>query len=327
MVKKIYQAFALKAVIICMLFFSLINLAIVYINVPGPLKKPATIIFPYGSNTHMIVEKLYENRVIRFPWFFKTLIRVYGIKSKPKSGEYIFTPYITPMQTLKVLTKGRSVIHRLLIPEGYTVKQIINLLYNEPLLSGSINSDLKEGFLFPSTYIFTYNDQRQKLIDQMRRNMSMILDEITEDYEFNKYIVSRVDIINLASIVQKEALYPHEKPVIAGLYFNRLAKNMRLQADPTVIYGLSEGLGKIERPLLRRDLLVPSPYNTYLNYGLPPTPICCPGRNALKAVISPFKSKYLYMVTKGDGTHYFAENYPQHLANIAKFKKFREAQN
>lgn len=321
MIRIIYKTFAFKLIIALLVFISTINLVFVYINTAGPLQESTELIIERGLSKKAIIEKLYTNNIIRFPQIFYMITKFYGIKYKIKSGEYLFTSRITPLQVLEILTKGKSIVRKLIIPEGLTIKQIFDKLYENKLLIGEIHENITEGFLLPDTYFYSYNDQRQMLVDQMKTNMSKLLDEVMPKLSTLSPLKSRIDVLKLASIVEKETSLDSEKPRVAAVYINRLKKGMKLQADPTTIYAITLGKHNLGRPLVKSDLFTKSPYNTYMVYGLPPTPIACPGRVAIEAVITPLITNELYFVANGKGGHNFSTNAKDHIKNVNIYKK------
>jgi UPF0755 protein len=173
----------------------------------------------------------------------------------------------------------------------------------------------------PSTYFYSYGDQKERLIEQMRKAMTLALDEVTAKLSADSPLKSRLDVLILASIVEKETGLDSERTTIAGVFINRLKKGMKLQADPTSIYAITEGKFKLARPLTKKDLAIISPYNTYYTSGLPPGPIACPGVKSLNAVVTPAKTNALYFVVNGKGGHNFSSNLMDHNENVLKYRQ------
>ncbi|NRB11244.1 MAG: endolytic transglycosylase MltG [Rickettsiaceae bacterium] len=324
MLFKVIKFKIVITVVAIILVVSSLNILGGYFYLPGPLKQEKIIIIKKGLSIHKISKLLAENKVIKYPYLFEVLATIYAKINVPKSGEYKFTIGMSPYQVLRTLASGKSVIHRLFIPEGYIVSQITEQILNEERLVGRINSNIPEGCLMPSTYFYSYGDLRDNLIDQMRNNMSHVLDELTPKLAKNSPIKNRKQLLILASIIEKEAGNNAEKPIIASVFINRLRKGMKLQADPTTAYAITEGKYKLKRRLLRSDLKIESDYNTYHIYGLPKGAICCPGRKSLEAVVFPAKTNYLYFVVSGNGGHNFATTLKQHNINIQKYKNMRK---
>ncbi len=298
------------------------HLIFIYLMLPGPLEEEKVIIIEPHTRITDIAKNLSEAGVVHNKLAFNIIAKFYSrLRSPLRSGEYEFTKHITPLQVIRILSSGKSVVHKLVIPEGTTVSEIIGKLESEHRFIGSINENVEEGFLMPSTYFYTFRDQRSKLILHMKSLMSEALDELMPKLSKDSPLKTRLDVLTLASIVEKEAMYDDEKPRIAGVFINRLRKKMKLQADPTTIYAITLGKYKLDHPLTRKELLTQSPYNTYYAMGLPPTPIACPGKKAIEAVISPMQTNDLYFVVNGTGRHNFASSLEAHNINIASYKK------
>lgn len=302
--------------------------------------EPQIVEINKGENIFKIAKKLKMKGVIRSELVFIFEAIRTGAYNKIKAGEYAFYPYQNLKEILAFLTQGKVYLRKVTIPEGATVWQIAEILENNKICKKeqflSLAEDPKiteffglpgptlEGYLYPDTYFFHKDTPPDVVIERMVRNF-------WEHWGKYKNVAEKKGkslkwIIILASIVEKEAFDSKEKPIIAGVYWNRLKKGMPLQADPTINYALKDF-----RRLTYKDYYsVKSPYNTYLNDGLPPTPICNPGEDSIKAVLFPAKVPYLYFVAKGDGTHYFSKTYKEHLQAISVFrseKKDKEREN
>jgi UPF0755 protein len=217
---------------------------------------------------------------------------------------------------------GVTVKHRLTIPEGLTSAEIVALVAAAPDLEGSVPAALPaDGSLLPETYFFSKGDTREQLLERMRKGMSDALAELWPARDGAVALKTVAEAVTLASIVEKETGLAAERPRVASVFFNRLAQGMPLQSDPTVIYALTGGKGPLGRALLRADLQVASPYNTYANPGLPPGPIANPGRASLEAVLHPDSTKDLYFVADGSGGHAFAATLDEHNRNVAAWRK------
>ncbi|MBF0308567.1 MAG: endolytic transglycosylase MltG [Magnetococcales bacterium] len=246
-----------------------------------------------------------------------------------QAGEYLFPARSTPRTILNQLRKGEVVHHRFTIPEGWTVPEVARLLQQtawpeavellrDPTLPArlELTENHLEGWLFPATYDYRKGEGLLSILKQMvhlsRRNLEEVWSKRPSSHALTPY-----QTLILASIVEKETGQDAERPAIAGVFYNRLSRHMRLQSDPTVIYGVSGFDGNLTRLHLRTD----TPYNTYTREGLPPTPICNPGREALEAVVHPLPSTHLYFVAKGDGSHIFASSLPEHQGNVQHYQK------
>ena len=213
---------------------------------------------------------------------------------------------------------GHKIKRKITIPEGYTVKQILEKLNENQMLFGDLDEAIPEGTLFPDTYFYSFGDTKKSIIQKMQKQMQVIK---TKFLSQNKTSMSLDEIIILASIIEKESGNRNEYPLISSVFHNRLAIKMRLQSDPTVIYAITDGYGKMNRKLTRSDLWFMSPYNTYRNAGLPPSPICCPGEKAIKAALSPDKTEYYYFVANKEHTaHTFSKEYGEHVLAIKRLR-------
>jgi UPF0755 protein len=318
------KALKVKFVLIILLLIiaiTFIDFTISYLVVPGPLPKSKTLIIEPKLSINQIVTKLHDNKIIKYPKLFRIIAKVYAAKNPLKSGEYIFTNNISPIQTLRILASGKSIIHKLVIPEGSVVSEIVQKINEEDRLIGQIKGIIPEGYLMPSTYFFSYGDQKEQIIDRMRKLMSENLDKVMLQLSPDSPLKTRLDVLILASIIEKEAALNIEKPMIAAVFINRLKKNMKLQADPTTIYALTEGKFKLGRALTKRDLLEELPYNTYHIKGLPPGAISCPSLKSLEAAVNPARIDALFFVVDGKGGHNFSNNLNDHNRFINIYKK------
>jgi UPF0755 protein len=291
---------------------------------PGPATAPTTVVIARGSRTAAIGRQLQDAGVIWRWWFFETAAQLLDTGGPLHAGEYAFLPGQSLHDVLKQMREGRTVVHRLTLPEGLSVAEIMALIDGEPSLSGISGARPAEGSLMPDTYNFSLGDARADLVARMRRAMDRTLAQAWASRAPAVKLPSPAAALALASIVEKESAIPGERPKVAAVFLNRLAKGMKLQADPTVIYALTDGAAPLGRPLSHADLAVDSPYNSYLYGGLPPTPIACPGRNALNAVLHPDPTGALYFVADGSGRHVFAQSLDDHNRNVAKLRQFEQ---
>ena len=319
--RNILKIKILTIISITALVLTLANISYSYLFLPGALQKKKIVIIKSNLSIKEISILLEQEQIIKYRLFFEIFAKIYSLKHTLKSGEYDFTAGITPYQVLIKLASGTSIVHRLLITEGQTVGEITALLNSENRLFGRSIANIPEGYLMPSTYFYSYGDQREKIINEMRTKMSRALDEAMLKLDVNSPIKTRKELLTLASIVEKEAGNDFERPLIAAAFLNRLKLNMKLQADPTVIYAITKGEYKLGRNLSRKDLLIDSPYNTYKEKGLPLGPIACPGIASISAVVAPAKTDALYFVSNGGGGHYFANSLDAHNINVKKFKQ------
>lgn len=287
----------------------------------GPLLNVTNVIIPKGASLRGVALELAEAKIIDKPWLFMILARVNGLSKHLKAGEYQFMPQISLKNAMEKIAKGEVYFRRITIPEGLTSGQIMYLIANYPDLTGEIDVDVKEGELLPETYSFEFGASRNSIILQAKSAMKNVLEEAWAVRNHNLPLKNMNDMLTLASIIEKETGMPEERPLVASVFVNRLKKGMRLQTDPTVIYALTEGETAFGRSLKKVDLGIDSPYNTYKNYGLPPGPICNPGRDSILAAVQPEKSDYLYFVADGTGGHRFAKSLTEHNKNVQSWIK------
>ena len=222
---------------------------------------------------------------------------------------------------LELLNRGGNVIRQIVVPEGLTSWQVVEMLRLEPELEGEVGELPIEGSLAPAGYDFQRGDERQAILDRMREEQAAIVDAAWAARAPDLPLASPEELVTLASIVEKETGVAEERPIVASVFVNRLRRGMRLQTDPTVIYGITNGEGTLGRGLRASELATVTPYNTYAIAGLPPTPIANPGRAAIEAAANPEESTYLYFVADGTGGHAFASTLDEHNANVAAWRR------
>lgn len=294
----------------------------------GPLPEDRITLIAKGESIHEMADQLESAGVIRDSFLFKAYVALSQKHKSLRAGEYLFPLKASYQEVIDILVKGESIVHQLTVPEGLTIYEIYRLIESEQMLTGVLPSSmLDEGTLMPETYNYTYGDTRADMVLRMKKEMATYLDKIWPLRDQGMILATKEEVLTLASIVEKETALPIERPLVAGLYLNRLAIKMPLQADPTVVYGLTEGKSDLGRDLTLTDLKDLSPYNTYVHAGLPPKPICNPGRKSIEAVLNPEKSAYLYFVANGEGGHVFATTYDEHLKNVAKWRVIKKTQS
>jgi UPF0755 protein len=292
----------------------------------GPLREITTIVIPSGTGVKKIAQILQANGVIEYSWLFVAAARLESAHRNLKAGEYAFPARVSPSRALAILREGRTVVHQITIPEGLSTPEVIALLRATPTLSGAIQQAPSEGVLLPETYGYSLGDSRSGILERMRRARKKVLADLWATRPDGSLLSTPEDVVVLASIIEKETGRGAERARIAGVFHNRLRLGMRLQSDPTVAYGVSGGaIGGLGRALTRADLSIDNPYNTYRIKGLPPGPICNPGKATLQAALAPLKSKELYFVADGAGGHVFARNLKAHNRNAAKWRRLRDA--
>jgi UPF0755 protein len=290
----------------------------------GPLADAKQLVIPRGANIEKIADTLAEAGVIESRFIFTNWIRVLGTQGRLRAGEYRFPKRVSAQEAMNILISGRQIQRRFTIPEGLTTFQVLERVRKVEGLEGELTETAGEGDLLPDTYLFTLGETRNGVVQRMKRAMQDTLDEAwAQKGESNGHIKDKKELVTLASIIEKETGEGAERPMVAGVFVNRLKKNMRLETDPTVIYGLTEGKGALGRRLLRSDLENAHPYNTYKIHGLPPGPIANPGKASIMAAIKPAAHNYIYFVADGSGGHVFAETLEQHNKNVAKWRQIR----
>lgn len=299
-------------------------------DAPGPLVDDTSVIINRGDGVREIAELLQREGVISEQIVFVAGIFLHNARNDLKAGEYLFPAHVSMSEALDLIREGRVVLHRVTIPEGLTSQQIVQRLTEEEHLTGEITDIPREGSLLPETYSFTRGAKRQDILLQMRRAQERILAEVWENRDPDLPLETPEELVILASIVEKETGQPEERSHVAGVFVNRLHQGMRLQSDPTIIYGIVGGQGSLGRPIRRSDIDETTPYNTYRIDGLPPTPIANPGTASLRAVGQPMETNDLFFVADGTGGHAFAETLEEHNENVARWRAIererREAQ-
>ena len=329
--RKIYIPVLVLAVV---LFVALVSVRLFLAwNTPAedPGRKVA-IEIPSGATLILAAEKLHDEGVIRSVKSFVLLGKIKGLTGKVQAGELEFRTDMTPAEVLNVLSSGKAVAYSVTVPEGFTVRQIAALLDSkglgdehhflslaeDPVFSKSLGvpADRLEGFLFPDTYFWPKGMPEEELLSRMVARYRKVFDDSMKR-RAQEMGMTELEVVTLASIVERETGVYSERPMVSAVFHNRLKKGYRLQTDPTVIYGLGPAFdGNLTKVQLRKD----TPYNTYTRKGLPPGPIANPGEAALKAALYPEDAPYLYFVAKGDGSHVFSRNLVEHNRAVRKYQ-------
>lgn len=318
-------------------FFLAIACVVVFVvyfifNLWSPIRKPVSIVVPRGASVTGMTNYLYKNNIIKSKDLFYFSIRLNG--GTIQAGEYDVPRGAGVWTIATMLARGNIATTTVTIPEGLTVIQIKKLLMNIPYLTGEVDCDkdlpvcdLHDGEIFPDTYRIARGTSRLSVLELARKKMIEVKDSFS-DYEYPKPLKDWNDVMVLASIVQKETPQKREMPIVASVYLNRLNINMRLQADPTVVYALTDSEGDMHgEPLLSGHLKIDSPYNTYTHNGLPPAPIANVGRDAIRGVLKPAHTKYLFFVADGRGGHKFSKDYAEHQKNHEKWRGIKNKRN
>ncbi len=287
---------------------------------PGPLPQDRVVVIPHGSGIRDIADVLTNQGVIDQPWVFIGGVLVLKAREDLKAGEYEFKAHSSLRDVVATIVEGKVVPHQISIPEGLTSEQIVSRLLDDNVLTGSIKEIPREGTLLPDTYNFTRGVTRDQMIVRMEQAQQRLVREIWDRRSPDLPLKTPDQLVTLASLVEKETGKPEERTRVAAVFVNRLKQKMRLQSDPTIIYGLVGGKGTLGRPIMRSEIDQPTPYNTYQIDGLPPGPISNPGRASLEAAANPARTRELYFVADGTGGHAFAETYEQHQKNVARLR-------
>ncbi len=296
------------------------------ITEPGPLAEEKVILVKTGMGVNAIAKQLEESGVIESDMLFKVAVRLRGVQTDLQAGEYLIPENASVNDIIDILLEGKPFLHNITFPEGLTTKQIHTVIASNNVLDGEITIESGEGELLPETYSFVRGDQRDDLIKRMQRAQDAVIGELWERRSENLPINTIDEAIVLASIVEKETGVANERPLVASVFVNRLRKGMRLESDPTVIYGLTGG-EPLGRGIRVSELKKETPYNTYIIRGLPPTPIANPGRDSIDAVLNPADTDYIFFVADGSGGHAFANTLSQHNANVRKWREIERQRN
>ena len=295
---------------------------------PGPSETVSTIVIKPNTGVQDIAEQLQRRGLISDARLFQLGLRAHGNQAKLKAGEYEIKAHASMRDIMELLKSGKSVLYSITVPEGLTVEQAFKRIAEQDALSGSLPETLPpEGSLAADTQRFTRGTTRQQIVDKMLADQKKLVEEIWNRRADGLPLANIEEFVTLASIVEKETGRSDERSRVAAVFINRLKKGMRLQSDPTIIYGLYGGKGKpADKPIYQSDLQKPTPYNTYLISGLPPTPIANPGRAALEAVATPSETDDLYFVADGSGGHVFASSLDEHNENVARWRQVEKKQ-
>jgi UPF0755 protein len=297
------------------------------LKAPGPLQDDK-IVNVARAGAPDVAEALEREGVIDQRWPF--IIAVWLNKARGidvKAGEYQFNKQASLQDVINTLVGGKVVQHALTIPEGLTSEQIVQRLLDTDFLAGNIRSVPREGSLLPETYRFARATPREQVIQRMQREQRDVLQKAWDSRSSDLPVKSPEQLVILASIVEKETGRPDERARVAAVFVNRLKQKMRLQSDPTIIYGLVGGKGSLGRPITKSEITQPTPYNTYTIDGLPPGPIANPGRASIEAAANPARTKDLFFVADGTGGHAFAEALDQHQKNVARLRAIEQGES
>ncbi|MCP4387444.1 MAG: endolytic transglycosylase MltG [Gammaproteobacteria bacterium] len=326
--KLIAWSLIASLLVIGVLTYQLLNFQHSNVSLP---QQETVFLIRSGSSIKNIAQDLTMQKIIDDPWLFILLAKLKGVETRVRAGEYELKTGQTPDDLLDVFTKGSSIQYSFTVIEGWSFKQMLAALAQDPIiehsLDGKNNDEIMslighpgqhpEGMFFPDTYSFPKGTND---IDFLRRAYQVMQQHLEREWnqrDSDLPLKSGYEALILASIIEKETGVGFERPLIGGVFIQRLKRNMRLQTDPTIIYGLGENF---DGNIRFRDLKKDTPYNTYLHAGLTPTPIALPGLDAIRAALHPAKTRALYFVSKGDGTHHFSETLEQHNAAVTRYQ-------
>lgn len=314
----------------------IVGLCVYILGIWSPVHANTSFVINNGDSVSLVAESLSKNHIVYSETLFKFAIKNMG--GRVQRGDYDIPRGASVWRIARMFANGYVATTDIVIPEGLTIKQIKLLLLETPRLTGGVECvdgnissvcDLQDGDVFPDTYRVAKGTPRLAVLDLARKKMDSIRDSLLRaGYIMPHPLKNWNDVITLASIVQRETPRVSEMPMVASVYINRLRKNMRLQADPTIVYALTDGVGDMRgEPLLRGHLKIDSPYNTYTHNGLPPAPIANVGTAAIRAVLRPADTNYLYFVADGRGGHIFSKSYDEHMKHHADWREIKNARN
>lgn len=292
----------------------------------GPLAEDKIVNIPRGLGLRDIADLLVREGVIDQPWLFVGSVFALKARDELKFGEYQFTREASLHDVIDTIVEGKVVQHQISLPEGLTSEQIVQRLLDSDVLTGNIREIPREGSLLPESYKFPRGTPREQVIQRMQQAQRRLVQDIWDHRMPDLPLKSPDQLVTLASIIEKETSRIDERTRVAAVFVNRLKQKVRLQSDPTIIYGLVGGKGTLGRPILESEIRQPTPYNTYVIDGLPPGPIDNPGRASLEAAANPARTKEIFFVADGTGGHVFAETYDQHQKNVERLRGIERQQ-
>lgn len=317
----------IRIILITLVFISMLGSSLVYlelshyINAPNDQSKAVRIIIPRGYSVKKIAKELARNQVIKYPRVFWTVHRIFFPDAYMQAGEYEIPPHSSVRDIIDMMQEGDVIVHKFMVPEGGLTKEVVDRVRDEEMLIGDVTRKFKDGDFLADTYHYTYGETKMMLLSRIYKKSQDKIDELWSKREANLPLASKEEAVILASIIEKETGIESERFRIAGVFINRLRKKMRLQADPTVIYAITQGQYAFKRSITSKDLRIKSLYNTYLYTGLPPTAICNPGVKSLEAALHPLITKEIFFVADGKGGHNFSSNLVSHNKYVEHYRK------
>ncbi len=294
-----------------------------YYDKPGPNDHQKLIVIDKGQSVANIASHLKDLNLIENRLGFILVVRLKGFHDRIKFGEYMIPRTASIKEIIDKLTDGVSVQHTITIPEGLSTISVVDLVNKDQRIRGDLINATDEGVFAPNTYSFDITSNKEDLFFKMRKEQKKIVDTAWNNRAPDLPLKNALELLILASIVEKEAGNEEDKKKVASVFLNRLKKKMKLQSDPTVVYSLLKGKGLLNRELTRSDLNTKSPFNTYKIAGLPPSPICNPSKSSINAVANPIKTDFLFFVADGHGGHNFSQNLKQHNSFVKEYRRLK----
>ncbi len=313
-------------------YFFLVSLMFVFIAIsslefyydkPGPNEREQLVVIHKGEGIANIASRLIELNLIENRIAFLLVVRLKGFHNEIKFGEYMIPRTASIKEVIDKLVAGISVQYTITIPEGLSTNSVVDLINNDLRIKGDLINIIDEGVLAPNTYSFDITTNKKDLFFKMKNEQEKIIQGAWNNRAPDLPLNNPLELLILASIVEKESGNDEDKKKVASVFLNRLKKKMRLQSDPTVVYSLTKGKGSLKRELTRSDLKMKSPFNTYKVAGLPPSPICNPSRSSIYAVANPLKTDFLFFVSDGRGGHNFSESLKQHNSFVKEYRRLK----
>jgi UPF0755 protein len=323
------KKFVALAIVLVVLAAGVVEWVYAGFAAPGPAAahgSETVVLVKSGTGLRGVAQTLADAGVVLKPDVFKIGVRLHGETTALKAGEYAIPSHASMHAIMDILIAGHSIEHKLTVAEGLTSQMAIDLVQSDPVLVGEAGPVPPEGALLPETYLFARGTTRSEIVAKMQKEQRELLDELWAKRAPNLPVKTKEEAVILASIVEKETAIPAERPHIASVFVNRLRLGMRLQSDPTIIYGITEGY-PLGRRIRQSEIEKATPYNTYAIAGLPPQPICNPGRDSIAAVLDPADTKDLFFVADGTGGHIFAATAAEQARNVAKWRRIEREQN
>jgi UPF0755 protein len=325
--RRVFYSFMLLAGCIALAVFGLGLYGYIKFTEPGPLAAEKTLVVERGGGVLGIAAELEKGGIISSANIFAAAATAAGDRGRLKPGEYLFKQAMSMRDVMNLIVSGKFITYKVTVPEGWTTAQALDRLRENEVLVGDISLTPAEGQIMPDTYVFQRGETRDNVIRVMMKANQKLIDELWSERAEDAPVKTPAEALILASIIEKETGVPEERTRVASVFANRLKQGMRLQSDPTIIYGITGGKVKLDRPLTKRDIAEATPYNTYQINGLPPGPIANPGRASIAAALAPARTNDLYFVADGSGGHVFAATLDQHRINVQKWRQVEKQRN